>query len=127
MLVSFQIPSPPSNFGANYIRFIPRNEMDIAVVGCGVSLELSADQQKVVNARVALGAVAPRPLLVKDAATELIGKNLNEDSINKAAAAAQEACRPINDMRGTVEYRRHLAGVLTRRALRKAIERAKGV
>jgi xanthine dehydrogenase FAD-binding subunit len=125
LLVSFRLPAPPPRFGANYIRFIPRNEMDIAVVGCGVALSLEQDLQTIATARVALGAVAPTPLLVEEAAAELIGRQLAPDVIEKAAAAARAAARPITDMRGTAEYRGHLVGVLVRRALQKAVERAK--
>jgi len=124
VLVSFHIPPPPANFGASYLRFIPRNEMDIAVVGCGASVHLSADRKTFARARIALGAVAPTPLLVENAAG-LVGQQVTEEAISKAALEAQAAARPITDMRGTAEYRRHLVGVLTRRALRKAIERAK--
>lgn len=126
ILVSLHFPPPPQNFGASYLRFIPRNEMDIAVVGCGASVQLSADHSTFAQARVALGAVAPTPLLVENAAG-LVGQAVTEDAINKTAIAAQAASRPITDMRGTAEYRRHLVGVLTRRALRKAVERAKAV
>ena len=125
MLVSFFIPAAPARFGAHYLRFIPRNEMDIAVVGCGASVELSPDRRKFVGARVALGAVAPTPLLVESAAAALRDQVVGEEAIGRAAVAAQAAARPITDMRGTAEYRRHLVGVLTKRALRKAIERAK--
>ena len=99
--------------------------MDIAVVGCGVSVTLEQDLQTVASARIALGAVAPTPLLVDVAAAELLGQPITAQLIDKAAAAAQAAARPITDMRGTAEYRRHLVGVLTRRALHKAVERAK--
>jgi len=125
ILVSFFIPAAPRRFGAHYIRFIPRNEMDIAVVGCGASVELTADCRKFQRARIALGAVAPTPLLVESAAAALLNQEVGEPSIERAAAAAQAAARPITDMRGTAEYRHHLVGVLTKRALRKAIERAK--
>jgi carbon-monoxide dehydrogenase medium subunit len=127
LLVSIRFPAPAANFGANYLRFIPRNEMDIAVVGCGVSVELTADKTRYVNARVALGAVAPTPVLAAAAASELIGQTPTEDVMNRVAATAQSAARPITDMRGPAEYRRHLVGVLTRRALRKATERAGAV
>ena len=100
--------------------------MDIAVVGCGVSIELSADRLTCVRARIALGAVAPTPVLAKEAGFYLAGKRISEESIQKAAASAQTVAHPITDMRGTAEYRRHLVGVLTRRALHSAIERAKG-
>jgi len=125
LLVSFHIPAPPPRFSASYIRFIPRNEMDIAVVGCGVSLSLAEDLQTVTSARLALGAVAPTPLLVAEAAVALVGQPLSAQTIDKAAAAAQAASRPISDMRGTAEYRRHLVGVLARRTVQKAFERAK--
>jgi len=124
LLVSFRIPAPPPRFGANYIRFIPRNEMDIAVVGCGASLTLREDLKTIAEARVALGAVAPTPLLVAEAASALSGSAFSSESVDRAAIACQAAARPITDMRGTAEYRRHLVGVLTRRALLKAFERA---
>lgn len=123
LLVAFHIPTPPANFGGAYLRFIPRNEMDIAVVGCGVSVELSADHKTFTQARIALGAVAPTPLLVDNAAG-LIGQAVSDEAMEKAAAVAQAAARPITDMRGTAEYRRHLVGVLVRRTLRKALTRA---
>ena len=124
LLVSFRIPSPPPRFGANYLRFIPRNEMDIAVVGCGASLSLENDVKTVASARVSLGAVAPTPLLVEEAAAVLVGRPFSTEILDKAATTAQAAARPISDMRGTADYRRHLVGVLTRRALLKAFERA---
>ena len=125
-LVFFRIPTPPRNFGAHYLRFIPRNEMDIAVVGVGSSLVLGDDRITVTDARIALGAVAPTPLLVEEAAAALRGKAISEATINQAAAAAQAAARPISDMRGTVEQRRHLVGVFTRRTLQGALARARG-
>jgi carbon-monoxide dehydrogenase medium subunit len=124
LLVSFRIPSPPSRFGANYLRFIPRNEMDIAVVGCGASLWLESDLKTVAGARVSLGAVAPTPLLVESAGAALSGRPFSPENVAKAAEAAQSAARPISDMRGPAEYRRHLVGVLTRRALLTSFERA---
>jgi xanthine dehydrogenase FAD-binding subunit len=124
-LVSLRLPPPPPHFGAHYLRFIPRNEMDIAVVGVGVSVVLNRDQSAFTSARVALGAVAPTPLLVEAAAAALVGQPTSDDTIQQAAEAAQAAARPIDDMRGTAVYRRHLVGVLTRRALRGAIQRAK--
>ena len=99
--------------------------MDIAVVGCGASVQLSADGRTYLRARIALGAVAPTPLLVETAAAALVGQDVTEDAIGKAALEAQAAAHPITDMRGPAEFRRHLVGVLTRRALRKATERAK--
>jgi CO/xanthine dehydrogenase FAD-binding subunit len=124
-LVALRMPAPQPNFGAQYLRFIPRNEMDIAVVGAGAAVVLNRDHSTFVSARVALGAVAPTPLLVDTAGTALAGKAVSDDTIQQAAEAAQAAARPIDDMRGTGPYRRHLVGVLTRRALRGAIQRAK--
>jgi CO/xanthine dehydrogenase FAD-binding subunit len=124
-LVSLSIPAPKLGFGAAYLRFIPRNEMDIAVVGAGAAVQLDASGTKFESARIALGAVAPTPLYVAEAGAALAGQPVNAESIARAAQIAQAAARPITDMRGTAEYRKHMAGVLTRRVLEKAIERVK--
>lgn len=124
-LISLSLPAPQPGFAGAYLRFIPRNEMDIAVVGAGVTVQLDENRSKFVSARVALGAVAPKPLFVAAAGEALAGQPVNAESIAKAAQIAQEAATPITDMRGTAEYRKQMAGVLTRRALEKAIERAK--
>jgi aerobic-type carbon monoxide dehydrogenase small subunit (CoxS/CutS family) len=126
LLVSLHLPAPPANFGARYLRFIPRNEMDIAEVGVGASVTLDPSGKTFVAARIALGAVAPTPLFVPEAGAALAGKPISDAAIAEAAAIAQAAARPISDMRGTAEHRRHLVGVLTRRALQGAIERARG-
>ena len=123
LLVSLNYPAPKPNTGARYIRFIPRNEMDIAVVGVGVYVEL--DNNKFKDVRISLASVAPKPIFVKEAGDAVIGKDVNEDSINIVAQKAKEAATPITDMRGTIEFRKHLCEVLTRRALITAIERAK--
>jgi CO/xanthine dehydrogenase FAD-binding subunit len=123
-LLALHIPQPPAGFGAAYQRFIPRNEMDIAVVGAGVSVQLDETCQRFVTARIALGAVAPTPLLVPEAGDFLAGKEISEENITAAARIAQAAARPITDLRGTAEQRRHLVSVLTRRALAQAIQRA---
>lgn len=124
-LVGLQMKAPPAGFGAHYLRFIPRNEMDIAVVGAGVSVILDARGQTIQSARVALGAVAPTPLLVREAGDALAGQPVSDKIIERAAKLASDAANPISDVRGTVAQRKHLAGVLTRRALHKAIERAR--
>lgn len=124
-LVGLRLPPPRPRSGAAYLRFIPRNEMDIAVVGAGVAITLDDTRIRCVAARVALAAVAPTPLLVAQAGAALVDGPLTEALIDNAAAAAQAAARPISDMRGDAAYRRHLVGVLTKRALRNAVARAK--
>jgi carbon-monoxide dehydrogenase medium subunit len=125
LLVAVSIPPPKENFGAHYLRFIPRNEMDIAIVGAGASVTLDDTREKILSARIALGAVAPTPLFVEEAGMFLEGKEITEENIREAAKIAQAAARPISDLRGTADFRNHLCAVLTRRALEKAIERAR--
>ena len=124
-LVSIKVPAPKAGFGASYLRFIPRNEMDIAVVGVGSSVQLNANRTHIESARISLGAVAPRPLFVKEAGDSLAGKAISDEALEAAAKIAQAAATPISDMRGTAEYRKHIVAVLTRRTLNIAIERAK--
>lgn len=123
MLVSLKIPAPASNSSSFYLRFIPRNEMDIAVVGAGASVTLDAAKQTIVSARISLAAVAPTPLFAEEASALLAGREVSDAAIDEAAQAAQAIARPISDMRGSAEQRTHLVGVLTRRALNGAIER----
>ncbi len=125
LIVSFIVPPRPKQGGDAYLRFIPRTEMDIAVVGCGVSLQLDADGT-CTFARLALGAVAERPLLVGDAAKALIGSKLDAKAVDVAAAAASAACRPIDDKRGTKAFRIKVAAVLARRTIQIALDRAHG-
>ena len=125
LLVSIRIPPPQKASGAHYLRFIPRNEMDIAVAGVGSSVVLANGGKSIASARIALASVAPTPLFVEAAGAALAGKEISDDTIEAAAQAAMAAARPISDMRGTIEQRVHLVGVLTRRTLRGAIERAR--
>jgi CO/xanthine dehydrogenase FAD-binding subunit len=124
VLVSLHLPPPLPHAGARYIRFIPRNEMDIAVVGTGVSVVLDDDNRTFKSARIALASVAPTPLYCKEAGDALVGQPVSAESIQQAAEMARAAATPITDMRGTTEYRSHLCAVLTRRALNTAVERA---
>ena len=124
IVVSIFLPTRPQRSGDAYLRFIPRTEMDIAVVGAGVSLTLDAGGT-CRGARVALGAVAPTPLLVDEAAKAIIGTKLDGPALERLAEAASAACRPIDDKRGTREFRITVAGVLARRAAEKALERAR--
>ena len=126
ILVSMVLPNPGANFGAAYERFIPRNEMDIAVAGAGVSVRLNDAGDTFEAARVALAAVAPVPLVVPAAADALVGNSVSDDVIEAAAQAAGDAASPISDMRGTIEQRKHLSTVLTRRMINKSVERARG-
>jgi len=122
-VLGFRLPDPPKRSGDAYLRLIPRSEMDIAVVGAAVALELDA-KGKCTRARVALGAVAPTQLLVEDAAKALVGTSVDDAALEKLASAASAACKPIDDKRGTVAYRVKIAGVLAKRAARIARERA---
>jgi len=123
LLVSLHLPAPAPHSGARYLRFIPRNEMDIAVAGVGVEVVLENGRFR--SARVALAAVAPTPLYVREAGETLAGSPVDEASIAAAAEIARKSARPITDMRGTSDYRSHLCAVLTRRALEAAVERAR--
>jgi carbon-monoxide dehydrogenase medium subunit len=130
VLVSIHFPPPAPNAGASYLRFTPRGEMDIAVAGAGAWIRLSEDRSRIVDARIALSAVAPTPLLVESAGQALVGQAPNEEAFAQAATHAQGAACPISDVRGTRAQRRHLVGVLVKRALRiaagRAVERSKG-
>ncbi len=126
ILVSITLPPPPPNSAGRYLRFIPRNEMDIAVVGAAAWVALDEAKRTIVDARIALGAVAPTPLFVPEAGQALIGTDANDAALEAAAEAARAAARPITDMRGTAAQRRHLVGVLTARAIRGALARARG-
>ena len=123
LVASFLLPPRPKGSSDAYLRFIPRTEMDIAVVGAGVSL--TAEGGRITAARVSLGAVAARVLLVPAAAQAIVGSTLDEAAQDRLEAAARAACQPIDDKRGTVEFRTQVAGVLARRAALIALERAR--
>ena len=122
-LLGLKFPRPPANSGDAYLRFIPRTEMDIAVAGAGVSVTLDGNGT-CTAARVGIGAVAPTPLLVSDAAAALVGTAVDDDALAAAGAACAAAASPINDKRGTIEYRRKVVAVLCRRAGAIARDRA---
>jgi carbon-monoxide dehydrogenase medium subunit len=123
-VVSIHLPTPAPNSGAAWDRFIPRNEMDIAVVNAAVQLRF--DGANVSWAKVAIGAVAPTALVVPEAAAALVGKPLSDQTIAAAGAAAKAAAKPIDDMRGSIRQRKHLVDVYVQRMIRKAAERARG-
>ena len=124
LIESITLPKPGPRTGDAYLRFIPRTEMDIAVVGVAVCVTL--ERGRVKTARVALGAVAPTAILVPAAARALVGTSLDDEALEKLARACSAACNPIDDKRGTVEYRTRLAGVLAKRAAKIAFARAGG-
>jgi carbon-monoxide dehydrogenase medium subunit len=125
ILVSITLPKRPKTSSDAYLRLIPRTEMDIAVVGVGVSLSMKGDT--VVDARVGLGAVAPTVLLVDKAGKALVGSKLDDKALDAAAQACSDACKPIDDKRGTIRYRTKIAGVLLKRAAMIARDRINGI
>lgn len=125
LLVSFHFPSPRPRSGAHFLRFIPRNEMDIAVVNAAANVQLNQRRDAIEWARIAIGAVAPTPLLLSEASAALQGVPATAEGISAAVDEAKKAARPITDMRGSIAQRRHLAGVMVRRALEGAIARAR--
>jgi carbon-monoxide dehydrogenase medium subunit len=124
IVVSFTLPARPPGSSDAYLRLIPRTEMDIAVVGVGVNLTMK--DGTCTAARVGLGAVAPTVLLVEAAGKALTGSKLDDTALEAAAAACRAACKPIDDKRGTIQYRTKIAGVLLKRATAIAAERAGG-
>ncbi len=125
ILTTLEFPAPSKNSSSAYQRFIPRNEMDIAVVGAASWVQLNAKGDTIEKARIALAAVAPTPLALTAASDWLAGKPTTSESFAKAGEMAGQVAKPINDKRGTVEYRKHLAGVLVQRTLALAVERSR--
>jgi len=123
-ILSFSLPKRPAHSGDAYLRLTPRTEMDIAVVGAGVNITLD-DDGTCIAARISLGAVAPTPLLVAEAADALIGTKVDDAALTKMGEACSAACNPISDKRGTKEYRIKTAAVIARRAVEIALERAR--
>ena len=126
LLVALVFPPPATHGGSAYERFIPRNEMDIAVVGAASKVQLNSACDKIEFARIGLAAVAPTPKFAQEASEWLAGKPLTEETYAQAGELAKKVASPIDDMRGTVEFRVNLVGVLTKRTLALAVERARG-
>ncbi|MDX2485807.1 MAG: xanthine dehydrogenase family protein subunit M [Pseudodonghicola sp.] len=124
IITALTLPPRGAQGGDAYLRFIPRTEMDIAVVGCAVNLRLNGDV--ITEARMVLGAVAPTAVVVHAAADALVGRTLDEDALSALSDLAEASCNPIDDKRGTIKFRTHTAGVLARRAAKIAYSRAKG-
>jgi carbon-monoxide dehydrogenase medium subunit len=123
LVSALHLPKRTKNQADAYLRFIPRTEMDIAVVGCAVNLEIENDV--IINARVSLGAVAPTALLLETAAEKIIGSKLDNNALDQLAQEASKACKPIDDKRGTIKFRTHVAGVLAKRTAKIAYDRAR--
>ena len=123
IVVEFELDHPPAGTGDAYLRLIPRTEMDIAVVGAGARITLD-EGGNCATATIALGAVAPTAIRVPEAEAALRGQPITDETLAAVAAAASAACNPIDDKRGTAAYRRQVAGVLARRAVKAAAERA---
>jgi carbon-monoxide dehydrogenase medium subunit len=126
MLVALQFPAHQPRSSAAYLRFIPRNEMDIAVAGAASWVRLNESGDRIEQARIALAAVAPTPVLAEEASRWLTGQAVGEATFAQAGELAKKAARPISDKRGPSEYRTHLVGVLVKRTLAIAAERARG-
>ena len=124
MLVALKFPKRNNNSADAYLRMTPRTEMDIAVVGCGVNI--SIENGVCTNARVSLGAVAPKPLLINEASDILVGSCLDEVTLEKVSKICRDSCNPIDDKRGTIDYRTKVAGVLFKRATLLAADRIRG-
>ncbi len=127
ILTALEFPAVAKHSSSAYLRFIPRNEMDIAVVGAASWVQLDASGKTIEKARVALAAVAPTPLFLQEASQWLSGKPATAETFAQAGKLARDAAKPISDKRGTTEYRKHLAGVLTQRTLAIAADRARGI
>ena len=124
MLVALKFPKRNNNSADAYLRMTPRTEMDIAVVGCGVNI--SIENGVCTNARVSLGAVAPKPLLINEATDIMVGSSLDEETLEKVSKICRDSCNPIDDKRGTIDYRTKVAGVLYKRATLLAADRIRG-
>jgi len=124
MLVALKFPKRNNNSADAYLRMTPRTEMDIAVVGCGVNI--SIENGVCTSARVSLGAVAPKPLLINEASDIMVGSSLDEETLEKVSKICRDSCNPIDDKRGTIDYRTKVAGVLFKRATILAADRIRG-
>ena len=126
LLVSISVPKPAERSGAAYERFIPRNEMDIAVAAVAVSVEIDNTGENFESVNIALASVGPTPIVARKASDYLAGKPINDASISEAASIAKDEASPISDMRGTIEHRKHLIEVITNRMIKESVKRARG-
>ena len=126
LLLQLHLPTPPKHSGGAFNRFIPRNEMDIAVANAAAEVELDASHTSFIDVRIAVGAVAQTPLFVRDAGDALKNRPVNRTTIDHAGEIAMSCATPISDMRGTVDQRKELTRIMTIRALERAVRRAGG-
>ena len=122
-LIEFLVPQPPSRTSDAYERFIPRTEMDIAVVDAAARISLD-ERGHCQEAKIAIGAAAPTVIRIPVAERILQGKKINDEVLTEVMDETSKACNPINDKRGTIEYRRQVAGVLVKRVILLAEKRA---
>jgi carbon-monoxide dehydrogenase medium subunit len=123
LVTEIQVPEPPAGSGGTYLKLTLRRAMDLAIVGVAALVTVADGTCN--DVKVALGAVAPTPIRAKGAEDILRGKVLEDKVIEEAAEAAMREAQPISDIRGSEDYRRKMVGVLTRRAVKQAWERAK--
>ena len=126
LMLALDIPEPPDYSGQCFQRFTPRNAMDIAIVSAASQVTLDRNSGRIEGAAVALGAVAPTPIRAPKAEALLLGKEPTPEFLTEAGNIAMDECAPIDDIRGSASYRRTLIGVLVRRTLQGAVERATG-
>ena len=126
LLLQLHLPPPPKHSGGAFNRFIPRNELDIAVVNAAAEVEVDSSHTRFVDVRIAIGAVAPTPLFVSEAGNAIKNKPVNRETIDHAGDVAMSCAKPISDLRGTADQRRDLTRIMTIRALERAVRRAGG-
>ena len=126
VLTEIRLPPPARATGSLYIKHSPRGAMDIATVGVASVLTLDRRTGECLDARIALGAVAPAPMRARSAEEQLRGHRVDADLLQAAANEAMAEASPIDDVRGTARYRREMVGVLTRRTLEQAVASATG-
>ena len=124
LITAINLPKRNDYEGDAYLRFIPRTEMDIAVVGCAVNLSL--ENGVITSAKVVLGAVGPKVILAHSAADCLVGTKLDGSSLSRFSAECSQIAKPISDKRGSEEFRKDIIGVIAQRAAKKAYDRALG-
>ena len=125
ILLRIDVPEPEGMTGERFERFTPRSAMDIAIASAASRVTLDPSSGDIQRVAIALGAVAPTPVRAPRSEEALIGHEPTPELLAKAGTMAKDECNPISDIRGSASYRRELIGVLVRRALERAVERAR--